>query len=300
MSEVKWIKISTGIFDDEKILLLENLPEGDSIITIWLKLLILAGKQNNDGVFVLNDKIAYTDEMLAAIFRRKVEIVKFALKAFERYGMIEIIEGVITIPNWNKYQTLDAYEKKKERDRIYQEKRRAEQRKLLDSNNRLMSDDLSDEQSSCVAVSEEDIDIDLSISSKDNIDKDKCKTASSSPCPYEEIIKLFNNTCISLPSVRNASAKRKQAIKARWIELKQDLTAFKELFEKVEQTEFLKGNNDRGWMATFDWLMKSDSMNKVLEGNYDKRGGRQNEHSGNDRALPKQRESKFTEYCDLI
>lgn len=298
MAEVKWIKISTGIFDDEKILLLENLPEGDSIITIWLKLLILAGKQNNDGVFILNDKIAYTDEMLASIFRRKVEIVKFALKAFEQYGMIEIIEGVITIPNWNKYQSLDAYEKKKERDRLYQEKRRAEQRKLLASNNRLMSDDLSDDCSSLVAVSEEEEDIDLSISK--DIDKDKYKTASSLACPYQEIIDLFNNTCVSLPKIKVANAKRKQAIKSRWIELKQDLNQFKELFEKVEQTEFLKGHNDRNWMASFDWLLKPDNMIKVLEGNYDKRGGQRNEHSRKTGILPKPEKGSFIECRNLV
>ena len=298
MSEVKWIKISTGIFDDEKILLLENLPEGDSIITIWFKLLILAGKQNNDGVFILTDKIAYTDEMLSAIFRRKVEVVRLALKAFEQFGMIEIVEGVITIPNWNKYQSLDAYEKKKERDRIYQEKRRAEQRKPLTTNNRPMSDDLSDDCSSPVVVSEEEEDIDLSISK--DIDKDKCKTASSLACPYQEIIDLFNEVCVSLPKVQGASAKRKQAIKARWIELKQNLNNFKELFVKVEQTDFLKGNNDRNWMATFDWLLKSDNINKVLEGNYDKRGVRQNERSGKTGILPKPEKGSFSDCRNLI
>ena len=38
-SDVKWIKITTDIFDDEKILLIESLPEADSIIVIWFKLL---------------------------------------------------------------------------------------------------------------------------------------------------------------------------------------------------------------------------------------------------------------------
>ena len=50
MAEVKWIKITTDIFDDEKILLIESLPDSDSIIVIWFKLLCLAGKMNNSGV----------------------------------------------------------------------------------------------------------------------------------------------------------------------------------------------------------------------------------------------------------
>ena len=99
MSEIKWIKIVTDIFDDEKILLIETLPEADSIIVIWFKLLCLAGKQNNSGVFVMNGKIPYTDKMLATIFRRKETIVKLALETFKNFEMIEIIDDVITIPN---------------------------------------------------------------------------------------------------------------------------------------------------------------------------------------------------------
>ena len=104
MSEVKWIKICTDIFNDEKILLIENMPEADGIIVIWFKLLCMAGKQNNSGVFMMNERIAYTDEMLATIFRRPINTVRLALKVFEQYGMIEIVDGAITIPNWEKHQ----------------------------------------------------------------------------------------------------------------------------------------------------------------------------------------------------
>ena len=43
---VKWIKISTSMFDDEKIRYLEQMPEADSILAIWVKLLVLAGQKN--------------------------------------------------------------------------------------------------------------------------------------------------------------------------------------------------------------------------------------------------------------
>lgn len=135
MADVKWIKITTDIFDDEKILMIESMPSADSIIVIWFKLLAFAGKQNNDGVFLMSNRIAYTDEMLASIFRREVNVVRLALKSFEKFGMIEIVNNVICIPNWNKHQTLDAYEKKKERDRLYQQNRRAVQRALIANNN---------------------------------------------------------------------------------------------------------------------------------------------------------------------
>lgn len=125
MADVKWIKIVTDIFDDEKMLLIESMPEADSIIVIWFKLLCLAGKQNNGGVFLLNDKIAYTDEMLATVFRRPIATVRLALTTFEQFGMIEISSNTYIIANWDKYQTLDKIEHKKEMDRIrIAEKRR--------------------------------------------------------------------------------------------------------------------------------------------------------------------------------
>jgi predicted phage replisome organizer len=158
MGEVKWIKLTTDIFDDEKILMIESLPSADTIIVIWFKLLAFAGKSNNNGVFMMSNRIPYTEDMLAAIFRRDSKIVSLALKTFEQFGMIEIIDNVITIPNWDKHQTLDAYEKKKERDRRLQAERRARQKALIQesSDNRLTSGEQGNDCQMTVAVSEEE------------------------------------------------------------------------------------------------------------------------------------------------
>lgn len=130
MSNVKWIKITVDIFDDEKILLIESLPDADSIIVIWFKLLCLAGKQNNHGVFMLNDSIPYTDEMLATIFRRKVTTVKMALEVFEQFGMISRIDGAVTIPKWGKHQSLDQLENRQEYMREYMRNYRQKQKSI--------------------------------------------------------------------------------------------------------------------------------------------------------------------------
>lgn len=134
MAEVKWIKIVTDIFDDEKILLIESMPERDSLIVIWFKLLCMAGKQNNGGVFVLGGKMAYTDEMLATIFRRPLNTVRLALQMFEQFEMIEIINDTITIPNWNKHQDLDKLEKVREQTRKRVAKHKAKQKALASGN----------------------------------------------------------------------------------------------------------------------------------------------------------------------
>ena len=133
MADVKWIKITTDIFDDEKILLIESMPKADSLIVIWFKLLCLAGKMNNSGVFMLNDKIAYTDKMLSTIFQRKETTVQLALKTFEQFGMIEIVDGVITIPNWGKHQNLEQLGERKKYQREYQREYRKKQKLLAEN-----------------------------------------------------------------------------------------------------------------------------------------------------------------------
>jgi uncharacterized phage protein (TIGR02220 family) len=68
--------------------------------------------------------------MLATIFRMKESTVTMALQTFEQFGMVEIIDGVITIPNWGKHQNLDQLESKKEYMRNYMKEYR-EKQKLL-------------------------------------------------------------------------------------------------------------------------------------------------------------------------
>ena len=118
MSEVKWIKLSTNMFEDEKIRLIETMPDADTILVIWIKLLAQAGKTNATGYIYLNENIPYTDEMLATIFNRPIATVRLALKTFEQFGMIEINEdNFISISNWEKHQNLAGLEKIRQQTR---------------------------------------------------------------------------------------------------------------------------------------------------------------------------------------
>lgn len=134
MADVKWIKIVTDIFDDEKMILIESLPDADSIMVCWFKLLCLAGKQNNSGVLMLNDRIAYTEEMLATVFRRPLQTVRLALQTFEEFGMVEIVHGTITIPNWGKHQNLEGMELVREQTKNRVQRYRDRQKLLSDCN----------------------------------------------------------------------------------------------------------------------------------------------------------------------
>jgi len=131
MSEVKWIKIKVDIFNDEKIQLIETMPDADTIIVIWFKLLALAGIKNDGGIVRMNDKMAYTDEMLATIFRRKTSVITLALEIFRNYDMVDIVDNKILITNWEKHQNIDGLDKIKIQNKNRQQKYRDNQKTLL-------------------------------------------------------------------------------------------------------------------------------------------------------------------------
>ncbi len=136
MNNIKWIKISCDFFDDEAIKIIEQMPDGDSIIVIWLKLLISAGKINDKGFIYFKKEIPYTDEMLSTVFNRPLNTIRLAIQTFERFGMIQITnEQQIFVSNWEKHQNVEGMERVKEQTRERVKKfREKEKQKLLPSN----------------------------------------------------------------------------------------------------------------------------------------------------------------------
>jgi len=127
MTAMKWIKLSTALFEDDKMLLLEGHEDGQALQLLWVKLLCLAGKQGKEGVFLLKEGVPYTSKMLAEIFRMEEPVVKRGLRLFCQFGMLHRQEGAWVITNWSRHQNMTAYEKKLNYDREYKRRRKSEQ-----------------------------------------------------------------------------------------------------------------------------------------------------------------------------
>ena len=258
LAEVKWIKIITGIFDDEKIQLIEQMPDSDTILVIWFKLLCLAGKTNNHGIIMLSDKIPYTDEMLSTIFRRPLNTVRLALKTFENFGMIEIVDGIVTITNWEKHQSGDKLESIREYNRLAKQNERERKKKLLCQGN------VIDSQGTDIEV-----DIDKDIDNKESIEKTPDKP--DTKFPYEQLRESFIKNCPSLPKpneIKDWTVTRKKAIRDK----KLPIAGFTTIFKRIEKSDFLTGRKT-GWCGcSLDWILKPANWQKINEGNYDNRG----------------------------
>lgn len=278
-SAVKWIKICSDIFDDEKIMLIENLPSADSIIVIWFKLLCLAEKNNNSGVFILNDKIAYTDEMLATVFRRDINTVRLALKTFENYGMIEIVSGVYTIPNWGKYQNLDKIEQKSQYMRNYMQEYRKKQKDKIEckTNSKLYGKVNSKTNVSSAEVYNKELDNKELDNKEKEIEEENDLIVSKDTIRQTDVQRIIDewNTLeeFGITPVKRMTPKREQAVKAR---IRQNhMDDILEAIENIRHSSFLQGQNKEGWMITFDWFLKPGNFAKVFEGNYlDKSGNK--------------------------
>ena len=134
MADVKWIKLATDMFDNRKIRQIETLPDGDGIIVIWVKLLCLAGVTNDGGLVYFTRDIPYTEQMLANYFQRPIALVQLALRVFQQFGMIELIDDVIMVSGWEKYQSLDKLERIQEQNRIRKQRER-ERKRLMTAEN---------------------------------------------------------------------------------------------------------------------------------------------------------------------
>ena len=240
MADVKWIKIVTDIFDDEKIKLIEKMPEADTLLVIWFKILCLAGKTNRGGLLMLSDKIYYTDEMLSGLFSRPLTTVRLALKTFQDFGMIELINDTYFIANWDKHQNVETLDKVREQTRMRVQKYR---QKLIDSNvtcNVTVTDSNAREEER-----EEERDIDKRIGTN-------------------KFVERWNS--LGLNKVLSIKNNRLKSLKARIEEFGEDKVL--EAISNITQSSFLQGQNDRGWKIDIDWLLKPNNFPKVLEGNY--------------------------------
>ena len=174
-----------------------------------------------------------------------------ALATFENFKMLEVIDNILLVSNWEKYQSASKLEEIREKNRIRQQRFREKQRQLTDSS---VTDNVTVTLRNATDI-DKDIDKDI------DIDIEKNKTI-----PYQEVADLYNSICKSYPRLTKLSDARKKAIKARLNTY--TIEDFKKLFTMAEESDFLKGKNDRNWSATFDWLIKDSNMAKVLDGNY--------------------------------
>ena len=130
MAEIKWVKLTTDMFDNRKIKHLRRLPEGNNIVLLWVMLLTMAGRCNSGGMIFLTENIPYTSKMLADELGFEENTVKLALTTLEQLNMIVTDHGFFSIAGWEEYQNIEGMDKIREQNRLRQAKFKEKKRAL--------------------------------------------------------------------------------------------------------------------------------------------------------------------------
>lgn len=306
MADINWIKLRVDMFDDEKIKIIQSMPEGDAILVIWIRIIALAGKCNAKGLVLIEDEFPYSDEMLATIFNKPLATVRLALGTFEKFRMIERTEKGIYISNFEKHQNTEGMEKIREQARIRKQREREKKRALLETGNtpalpdnssenpETLLENVTDNVTSHVTsrVTEREVTKQNKNKNIYNIssDEDIVETSEKTPevpdrkserLSYDEIMKDFHATCPDLPRIRALNDARKTKIRSLVKELDK-LKIFpgdepeKKLhviFQAAQNSDFLSGRSGKWNGCSFDWLINKTNALKVLEGQYQNKGG---------------------------
>lgn len=227
------------MFDDEKIRIIESMPEADTILICWVKLLSLAGKTNANGYIFLAENIPYTDDMLATVFNRPLNTVRLALETFHKFGMIEVDqEHYINIKNWGKHQSLDRLDEIREQARIRKQRQREREKQAAlnppeGTGHVTGHGNVTDIEEDKELDKEEDKDL------KDikEYSPDEPQDHAPDEIPYQEIVKYLNKKAET--QYKYTSKKTKELIHARW---KDGFTL--DDFKKVIDTKVKQWIND--------------------------------------------------------
>ena len=187
MASVKWIKITVDMFDDEKIKIIQSMPEGDALLVVWIKLITLAGKTNDSGYVYIAENMPYTDEMLSVVMNKPLNTIRLALDTFIKLGMIENDVKGIYLLNFEKHQSLDKLAEIREQTRRRVAKfREKEKQKTLEMGN---NDNASVTLRNALDI-DKDIEEDIDIEKEEKKERKKKEKATG----YDGIInKMLDN-----------------------------------------------------------------------------------------------------------
>lgn len=274
-----WLKLKSDFFKRHDIRIIESMDNGKEYVLFYLKLLLES--ISHEGKLRFSDAIPYNEKMLSTITDTNVDIVRSALKVLKELSLIEILDDqtlyMSEINNMVGSEGASAERMRKSRERSKPSHCDALVTKcdgtLSKSDGKMSQCDKGSLQCD-KGLSQRYTEIEKEIDTEKELELEQYKPAAvaenSEDCPFSEIRRLWNEICVSYTKLLGIEGARKKAVGERWKRYK-SLDTFRKLFEKAEASDFLRSSTVRGWVADFDWFMKSENFEKTLSGKYDNR-----------------------------
>lgn len=254
-----WLKLKDDFFGSKRIKKMRKMAGGDTYLIIYLKLQLLAMK--NEGILTWTGLEQNIADELALDLDEEPDNVKITLSYLLSCGLAESSDDVnFFFP----YSVENTGSESSSAQRM--RNARAAQKNISSAQPRTLC-------AQCDGEIKQNKNTEKNIETEGEEDKNKESPqaeAVSVNCPYAKIKELYHKICISYPKIKTIDGNRKTAVGARWRTYK-SLGVFEELFTIAENAPFLKGENERNWSADFDWMMKPTNFSKILEHKYDDR-----------------------------
>ena len=278
-----WLKLKNTYFKQLSQVKMRQQKHGKDMQIIYLKMMLYS--LDNQGEICYEGVFGSLAEEIALKIDEETEIVEETLDFLKDNGMITILSNdleSIVIPETVNCTGSEAYST--ERSRRCREKKRCnatdmqqgathcnqeKEKDIEKDNNITISKDMVCQKKRCNATDTQQSATDMQQGAT-HCNQDEKKQENP---PYQQIVELYNAICVSLPHVTKLSDARKKAISARC--KKYSFEDFRKIFEMAEESSFLKGSNNRNWVANFDWLIRDSNMAKVLDGNYTDRAAKE-------------------------
>ena len=242
-----WLKLDRNFFKRHDVRIIERMPDGKQYVLFYLKL--MAEAIDHEGALRFSEAVPYSEAMLASVTDTDTEIVKAALQLFTELGLAEILEDkTLYLPEVAKLLECETFAARRQRQL-------REKRTLA-----TLSPDCRPEKET---EKDKESDTEKDTDSFTEPEGSVCRTKD-----VRRIQKAWNELGLKQLVRIPSDSKRGVLLRARVREYGVD--AVLEAIAKVRDSPFLKGQNSRNWVITFDWLIKPNNFIKVLEGNYDK------------------------------
>lgn len=256
-----WLKLHKDFFKRHDISIVEDMPNGKDYVLFYLKLMLES--VDHEGALRFSDTIPYSETMLASVTRTNVDIVRSALKIFIELGMVEVFDDK-TLFLRQVAELLDS--------ETYQAKRKREMKQDLPqigSGVKFTPPEVKNTQEIDI-----DTDIETDTESEEEIEKEKGTLSDESVCrpqDVRQVVEAWNALGIqTIKKVPPSTTKTGQMLRARIKEY--GIGSVLEAIEMVKASDFLMGNNSKGWTPTLDWFSRPNNFPKVVNGNYQNKG----------------------------
>ena len=280
-----WIKIHRNITENPM-----YFSEPFTRMQAWIDLLLVANYRDSviyvrgNKVDVKRGQIAKSQDFFATRWKwSRGKVIRF-LDELQKCGQIvqqkRNVITLISVVNYEYYQQDGTTDEPQTNSRQYNKRTTdgtTDEPQIVQPNERRIKKNKEDNKETSLTRGKENAAaVAAPTSASDEAEAPKpIKAEKRENLPFKEIKELWNAVCVGYPKLHSLSESRKNKMRNRVAEMggaEKALLLLREIFTKMQVSNFLRGDNKRGWKASFDWLFENDkNWVKVYEGNYDNR-----------------------------